>query len=69
MESEHEGKDVCCTHCNKMFVNPINLKKHLSQRICLGGVGRILAAPVKLVEPGAEGSDLGEDLQVWWGFF
>ena len=64
MESEHEGKDVCCTHCNKMFVNPVNLRRHLSQRICLGGSARILTAPVKQVEPGSVGSDLGEDIQV-----
>ena len=60
MESEHEGKDVCCTHCNKMFVNPTNLKKHLSQRICQGGGGMILSTPVKQ----SLGSDLGEDFQV-----
>ena len=64
VESEHEGKDVCCTHCNKMFVNSVNLRKHLSQRICLGGSGRILTAPVKQVEPGPVGSDLGEGVQV-----
>jgi len=67
MESEHEGKDVCCTHCNKMFVNPVNLKKHLSQRICLGGSGRILAAPAKqVVEPGSVGSEVGEYIQDPW---
>ena len=64
VESEHEGKDVCCTHCNKMFVNSVNLRKHLSQRICLGRSGRILTAPVKQVEPGPVGSDLGEGVQV-----
>jgi len=67
MESEHEGKDVCCTHCNKMFVNPINLKKHLSQRICQGGGGgRFLSTPLKQVEPRVMDSDLGEDIQEPW---
>jgi len=66
MESEHEGKDMCCTHCNKMFVNPVNLKKHLDQRICLGGSGRILTAPVEQVGPGSVGSDIGENIQDPW---
>jgi len=66
MESEHEGKDMCCTHCNKMFVNPVNLKKHLDQRICLGGSGRILTAPVEQVGPGSVGSDIGENVQDPW---
>ena len=64
MESEHEGEDMCCTHCNKIFVNPVNLKKHLDQRICLGGSGRILTAPVEQVGPGSVGSDIGENIQV-----
>lgn len=64
MESEHEGKDMCCRHCNKMFVNPVNLKKHLDQRICLVGSGRILTAPVEQVGPGSVGSDIGENVQV-----
>ena len=64
MESEHEGKDVCCTHCNKMFANPVNLRKHLSQRICLGGLsGRVLTTAVKQVESRDVGSD-HEDIQV-----
>ena len=67
MESEHEGKDVCCTHCNKMFANPVNLRKHLSQRICLGGLsGGILATAVKqVVESRPVGSDPDEDVQVF----
>jgi len=60
MESEHEGNDVCCTRCNKMFVNPLNLKKHLSQRICQGGMGRSLSTSV---EPGVMDLELGETIQ------
>jgi len=60
MESEHEGKDVCCTRCNKMFVNPLNLKKHLSQRICQGGISRSLTTSM---EPGVMGPNLGEAIQ------
>ena len=58
IENDHEGKDLCCEHCNKMFENPLNLRKHLSKRICQGGSSITPSTPVTPAIMSGDGEEI-----------